>query len=254
MKDQVIFTPFFLDKPIEDLDDLEAQDWIVNRPDLADGEAQKRMLSLYEPLAEAVETAVREGKRPVSIAGDCCASLGMYAGLQRAGLAPNLIWFDAHGDFNTWETSPSGFLGGMPLAWLVGRGEQTIPRGLGITSLAEYMVTLTDARDLDPLEAEAVASSAVNHLELVSDLNHAPLPWGPIWVHFDVDVIDVNEAPAVSYPANGGPSVRILGEVFQNLAASRQVKAVSVSLWNPELDADGRTQKVVLSLLQKLLA
>jgi arginase len=254
MNDQVIFTPFFLDKPFDDLDSLVEAGWMVNRPDLPGGEAQERMLALYKPLARAVEAAVSEGKRPVSMAGDCCASLGMYAGLQRAGMAPNLIWFDAHGDFNTWETTPSGFLGGMPLAWLVGRGEQTIPRGLGIHSLAESEVTLTDARDLDPLEAEAVASSAVNHLDLVSDLNHSLLPLGPIWVHFDVDVIDVNEAPAVSYPAEGGPSIRILGEVFQTLAASRQVKAVSVSLWNPGLDRDGQTQKAVLSLLQKLLA
>jgi arginase len=254
MTDQIIFTPFFLDKKFEDLDDLIEQEWIVNRPKLPGGSTREKMLALYEPLAEAVEKAVKEGKRPVNLAGDCCATLGMYAGLQRAGIEPTLIWFDAHGDFNTWETSPSGFLGGMPLAWLVGRGEQTIPEGLEITSLPESDVTLTDARDLDPLEAESVESSAVNHLPSVIDLTHAPLPLGPIWVHFDVDVIDMVEAPAVSYPAEGGPSQRILGNVFQHLADSRQVKAVSVSLWNPELDVDGRTQKVVLSLLQKLLA
>ena len=253
MNDQIIFTPFFLDQPLGGLDDLVQPAWIVNRPDLPEGETQEKMTALYEPLAAAVETAVGEGKRPVSLAGDCCASLGMLAGLQRAELDPKLIWFDAHGDFNSWETTPSGFLGGMPLAWLVGQGEQTIMQSLGIQSLYEGKVTLTDARDLDPLEAEAVASSAVNHMELVSDLKSAPLPWGPLWIHFDVDVIDVNEAPAVSYPAAGGPSIRMLGEVFRFLAASRQVQAVSVSLWNPRLDKDGQTQKAVLELLQVLL-
>lgn len=254
MSDQFILTPFFLDEPRAGFDDLVGADWEVNRPDMADGEVQEKMMALYEPLATAVESAMRAGKRPVSMAGDCCASLGMLAGLQRAELDPKLIWFDAHGDFNTWETSPSGFLGGMPLAWLVGLGEQTIAQGLGIDSLYEGKVTLTDARDLDPLEAEAVASSTVNHLELVTDLSSAPLPWGPLWVHFDVDVIDVVEAPAVSYPAEGGPSTRILGEVFQTLATSGQVKAVSVSLWNPELDSDGQTRKEVLDLLQILLS
>jgi len=254
MVDQLIFTPYFLDQEFADLDDLIQPDWIVNRPQLPDGDVQEKMLAIYEPLATAVESAVQAGDRPVSLAGDCCASLGMFAGLQRAGIKPTLIWFDAHGDFNTWETSPSGFLGGMPLAWLVGRGEQTIPEGLGITSLPESEVTLTDARDLDPLEEVAVDSSAVNHLSSVIDLSHAPLPMGPIWVHFDVDVIDVVEAPAVSYPAEGGPSKRVLGDVFQFLASSRQVKAVSVSLWNPQLDTDGQTRTVVLSLLQKLLA
>ena len=254
MNDQTIFTPFFLDQPLDGLDDLVQPGWIVNRPDLPEGQVQDRMKALYEPLAAAVETAVHEGQRPVSMAGDCCASLGMLAGLQRAGVDPKLIWFDAHGDFNTWETSPSGFLGGMPLAWLVGRGEQTIPQALGTDSLYEGKVTLTDARDLDPLEAEAVAGSVMNHLKLVTNLSSAPLPWGPLWVHFDVDVIDVVEAPAVSYPAAGGPSTPILGEVFQYLAASRQVMAVSVSLWNPALDSDGQTQKVVLNLLHSLLA
>jgi arginase len=65
----------------------------------------------------------------VSIAGDCVATMGVLAGLHDAGITPTLIWFDAHGDFNTWETTPSGFLGGMPLAMIVGRGEQTMPHG-----------------------------------------------------------------------------------------------------------------------------
>ena len=183
MPDQTIFTPFFLDKPLQGLDDLVQSDWIVNRPDLPQGDVQQRMLALYEPLAVGVETAVRAGKRPVSMAGDCCASLGMLAGLQRAQLDPKLIWFDAHGDFNTWATSPSGFLGGMPLAWLVGRGEQTIAQDLGLNSLYEGKVTLTDARDLDPLEAEAVTSSAMSHLELVTDLDLGYLDAGTsVWV------------------------------------------------------------------------
>ncbi len=253
MMDQYILTPFFLDQRREGLDDLVQPDWLVNRLDLPESEVQSRMAVLYEPLATAVAKAVEEGKRPISMAGDCCAALGMLAGLQRAQMDPKLIWFDAHGDFNTWETTPSGFLGGMPLAWLVGRGEQTIPQRLGLQTLDEARVTLTDGRDLDPQEAEAVASSAVNHLREVTDLFASPLPLGPLWVHFDVDVIDVAEAPAMSYPAEGGPSVRILGEVFQSLAASGQVKAVSVSLWNPELDSNGVTRNAVLKLLQYLL-
>ncbi len=253
MNDQFILTPFFLDEPLAGVDDLAGADWIVNRPQLAEGETQARMAALYEPLAGAVETAVRAGQRPVSVAGDCCAALGMIAGLQRAGLDPKLIWFDAHGDFNTPETSPSGFLGGMPLAMMVGRGDQTIPLALGQRQFDEGHITLTDARDLDRLEAEAVASSMINHLGLVSDLERAPLPWGPLWVHFDIDVIDVDEAPAVSYPAANGPSVEVLGDVFRYLAASRQVQAVSVSLWNPALDGAAATRNAVLKLLQLLL-
>jgi arginase family enzyme len=66
--------------------------------------------------------------------------------------------------------------------------------------------------------------------------------------------MDPADAPAVSYPARGGPSLRMLSEVFQTLAASRQVSAVSVSLWNPALDGDGATRNTALKLLQLLLA
>jgi arginase len=83
----------------------------------------------------------------VSIAGDCCTSLGVAAGLLAAGIDPTLIWFDAHGDFNTWETTPSGFLGGMPLAMLAGRGEQTIVHGVGLKNLEESNIYLADARE-----------------------------------------------------------------------------------------------------------
>lgn len=254
MPDKTIFTPYFLDQPFDDLDYLIEQDWAVNRPSLPPGETQERMAALYEPLAREVAAALENGRRPVSMAGDCCASLGMAAGLERAGRRARLIWFDAHGDFNTWETSPSGFLGGMPLAWLVGRGQQTIMQSLEIEPIPETDVTLTDARDLDPLEARAVETSALNLLRMVNDLQKASLPWGPLWIHFDVDVLDPAEVPAMSYPAPGGPSVRVIGEVFDMLAQSRQVAAVSVSLWNPELDEDGRTQAAVLKLLRRLLA
>ena len=122
----MIVTPFYLDEPLPELEILAAPDWIINKPLLPDGEKQQRLSALHKPLADFTQQIVLNGKQPVSIAGDCCTTLGMLAGLQRAGRDPTLIWFDAHGDFNTWETTPSGFLGGMPLAMLVGRGEQTM--------------------------------------------------------------------------------------------------------------------------------
>jgi arginase len=212
------------------------------------------MVTLYRPLAQAVHKAVTNGQRPVSVAGDCCTTIGVLAGLQQSGMAPTLIWFDAHGDFNTWETSPSGFLGGMPLAMIVGRGEQRLVEGAGQTPLRELQVILTDARDLDPEEKRAVEESGVLHLPEVTMLLERPLPPGPIYVHFDVDVINAAEAPAMNYPAEGGPTVHELQGVFETLSASGQIEAVSVSSWNPELDEDGRTQRVVMALLDHLLS
>src|SRR5207253_8363034 len=118
MTNKFILTPFFLDQPRDALRTAAQPDWTLNVPALPEGETQTRMSAIYELLAQLVAQTIREGARPVSIAGDCCAALGVVAGLQRAGVNFNLLWFDAHGDFNTWETTPSGFLGGMPLAKL----------------------------------------------------------------------------------------------------------------------------------------
>jgi arginase len=248
--DRFILTPFFLDEPLPGLDDLAGAHWIVNRPSLRSDTVQARILAINESLAVAVSTAVRGGERPVSVAGDCCATLGMVAGLQRSGLDPALVWFDAHGDFNTWETSPSGFLGGMPLAMLAGRGELTMAQGLGLRPLREERIVLSDGRDLDPLEADALAGSGVQLRPLVE----LSLPPGPLYIHFDVDILRTADMPAVNYPAAEGPTVDELAHVFSILAKTGRVAAASMSAWNPELDEDGRCRKTAMSLLQLLLA
>jgi arginase len=253
MNNRMILTPFFLDQPVPGLQDLAGEGWWRNEPRLMQEEPQQRMIELHRPLAKFVQVAVEEGDRPVSISGDCCTTIGVLAGLQQAGLDPTLIWFDAHGDFNTWETSPSGFLGGMPLAMLVGRGELTMSKRVGQTTLPESKVILTDGRDLDPEEKDAVRESAVQHLPDVAMLLDKPLPEGRIYVHFDADVLNPAAAPAMNYLAEGGPSVDTLRHVFDYLAQSGQVAAVSVSSWNPELDEDGRSRTAVMSLLESLI-
>lgn len=254
MKNQVILTPYFLDHPLPGLDHLVQADWEVVDPLLPEGEPQARMSVLYDHLAGFITAAIQQGNRPVSLAGDCCTSLGVLAGLQRAGIDPVLIWFDAHGDFNTWETTPSGFLGGMPLAMLVGRGEQTILDALAITPLPEEQVILSDARDLDPGEREAVGNSRVTRLRTVTELLGFALPRRPLWVHFDTDVVDAGESPGMSYPVPGGPSVENVRQVFHRLAKTGQVVAVSLSAWSPSLDREKKSEEVSLSLLADLIA
>lgn len=253
MSDQTIVTPYFLDRYLPALAAVAADDAILNAPELPDADLQARLSALHAPLAAAVAAALRAGRRPVSLAGDCCAAIGMLAGLQRSGLQPLLLWFDAHGDFNTWETTPSGFLGGMPLAMLVGRGEQRLIGALGMAHLPETDVILTDARDLDPGEREAVQQSAVRWLPQIEQLDLAQLADRPLWVHFDVDILNLDDNPAVSYPAAGGPSAAALGRLFDALAASGRVAAISLSAWNPDLDHDGRGQQHSLALLARLL-
>lgn len=253
MEDRFILTPYFLDEPMHGLEPIAQPSWQINGQDLSNPEQQLRMAMLHEALAKMVAHHLKSGFRPVSIAGDCCSTIGVSAGLQRAGIEYSLIWLDAHGDFNTWETTPSGFLGGMPLAMLVGRGEQTMPEAVGLQKLAEERVLLVDGRDLDLAEKAALLESRVMRLGSVNDLIEHPLPDMPIYVHFDVDIIDPREAHAMNYPAPGGPSADELQEVFRYLARTGKVRAVSMSTWNPDLDQEGRTREVCMKSLETLL-
>jgi arginase len=196
MQNHFILTPFFLDEPLPELIVLANPDWEINQPQLPKADQQTRMSTVHQPLAQKVCRVLEAGKRPVSIAGDCCTTIGVLAGLQKAGIDPTLIWFDAHGDFNAWKTSPSGFLGGMPLAMLVGSGEQTLCKAVNLSPLPENQVVLTDARDLDPGEAELLKNSDVHHLSSVNSLFDFLLPMNPLYIHFDTDVLTPDVAPA----------------------------------------------------------
>ena len=252
--DQFILTPTYIDTPLTALRRLAQPHWWINDPPLAKVSPQDRLIEINRLLRDLVSKALSSGRRPVSIAGDCCTAIGTMAGLQSAGIKFTLIWFDAHGDFNTWETSPSGFLGGMPLAMLVGRGEQTVINGVGLGFLDETQVILSDARDLDPAEKLMLLDSSVQVFPAVSQLLNIDLPEGPLYIHFDTDLLDPVAAPAMNYLAPGGPDTELIHQVFSMLASSGRIVAVSVSSWNPALDEDGKTEAVVMNLLKTLLS
>jgi arginase len=253
MKNHFILTPFFLDQALPGLESLAEPGWSLNNPALPQGTPQSRMSLLHEVIASEVTKAVKGGKRPVSIAGDCCTTIGVVAGLQRAGINPFVIWFDGHGDFNTWETTPSGFLGGMALSMLAGLGEQTMPGNVGLQSVPEEMIILTDGRNLDPQERDLIENSKVTHLTDVAELLKYPLPRLPLYIHVDVDIINPIDAPAMGYVAPGGPRASELEHVFSFLAGTGQITAVSMCTWTPELDVDKQSETVSMKLLQVLL-
>lgn len=128
-----------------------------------------------------------------------------------------------------------------------------MPAAAGLRRLAEEHVILTDARDLDPGEKIALERSEVNRLPRVTDLLTFSLPEAPLLVHFDTDVLDPAYAPAMSYPSSGGPTPDELSQVFQFLAGTGKVRAVSMSTWDPELDVNGGTAEICMRLLRVLL-
>ncbi len=251
LRNRFIVSPFFLDRELPQLEALARPDWRLNKPH-PEGDPLARMSTVHRPLARLVAAASRDGERPVSIAGDCCTVIGVLAGLQQAGLRPALVWLDAHGDFNTYETSPSGFIGGMPLAMIVGRGDQSLVHAAGLAPQPEAEVFLADARNLDPAEAEAVRHSALHHVSRLADLPRQ-IPASPLHVHLDMDVLNPQEAPAMLYPTAGGPSLSEACAVMESLAATGRVVSVSVTVWSFERDADGKTAKACMRLLQALV-
>lgn len=224
----IIEVPFFMGDPMPFAGQVASDERLV--PGLPSGSPQERMAALYRALADRVAAA--DGV-PVVVAGDCVSAIGVLAGLQRCDVHPTLYFFDAHGDFHTWETTPSRFIGGMPLAMLTGRGEQTIVEGAGLDPLPDDRVVLVDARDLDPGEPVAESDITVMSVEGVAGGEPAA---GPIHVHVDVDVVDPQDMPAVNYPAPGGPGLDAVEAAVRRLAATGRVVAASFSSWNPMLD------------------
>ncbi len=255
----VLTVPFFIGQPMAGLLAPEPSETLASRlqgPGAYDTSrasapgdiGQERLGMLYEELAAQI--AQRE---PTLVyAGDCLAVIGVLAGLERKGIRPTLYWFDAHGDFNTWETTGSQFLGGMPLAMITGRGEQTIVEHVKLTPLSDDKVILVDARDLDPEESVLVENSEIGHLSVTQVTDNTPAD-GPIYVHVDVDVADPEELPAVNYPAPGGPSVDAVRAAVRHLAATGRVVAASVSSWNPELPGAARAAEATRSIMDVFL-
>jgi len=223
----VISVPFFIGEPMPGFDVPEPHTTLD--PELPSDGPTERMATLYNHLA----ALVAEAGNPVVYAGDCLSIMGVAGGLQRRGIDPTVLFFDAHGDFHTWETTPSNFLGGMPLAMLTGRGEQTIVDGIGMAPIKDELVWLIDGRDLDPGEDEAVATSGVRHVTV--DQIGANPPSGDLYVHIDVDVVDPVDMPGVNYPAPGGPSGDSVAQAVAAVHATGRVVALSFSSWNPTL-------------------
>lgn len=159
------------------------------------------------------------------MSGDCTTSLGVMAGLQRAAVSPSIVWFDAHGDVQTLETTESGYLGGIPLRIIAGYRPELISTALGLTPVAEDKIVLVDARDLDPPERAYLDASAITRLP-VEDVNADLLPAGAIYLHIDLDVIDPAELPWLLFPAAGGPS---LTAAAARVVATGRVAAVGLA-------------------------
>ncbi len=209
--------------------------------DLPPGTPWERMAVLYERVAREVAAA---GARPLVVSGDCTTSLGVLAGLQRAGRDVGIVWFDAHADFHTEATTTSGYLGGMPLALAAGIGTPTLPDALGLRPVPPARLVLVDARDTDPPEHRLLADAGVARRP-VSGLSAADLPAGELYLHVDLDVCDPGDLPDLLFPAPGGPPLDdVLGAVGRVLATGRVVAVGLAATWHQDRPAAAHRQVV----------
>ena len=208
---------------------------------------------IHRALADAVAASMARNQIPAAIVGDCCQTIAVMAGIERGGIRPAMIWLDSHGDFNTWDTTPSGFLGGMPLAMMTGRGEQRMMQAVGLEPIADSRVLLSDGRDLDPGERDLVKASGIRHMEKVIGVPYA-LPDGPIYLHVDADILDSRLAPAFLYAVKGGPSPEGLRAVIDGVLATGRVVAISVTAsWDAARDETGETEAAVRRAVAPIL-
>jgi len=198
-------------------------------------------LPLHLPeLLSASREAVADGT-PVVLMSECTLVPPVLAAVRERHPDVALVWVDAHGDLNTPATTPSGFIGGMPFAELLGWCFDDWRRQAGLEPpLPEERAVLVGGRDLDPGERALVDASQVHEADdAVAALAALP-PGVPLYVHVDTDVLDPSLTPDAGFPAPGGWSVERMRDEMAAFAATGRVVAVSVCpSAPPALDAEG---------------
>ena len=244
-----IAVPYHLDERLEAFEAGLPVD-IEITVDLADTGSWNRMAKLYELVAQVVAA---QAVPPLVIAGDCTTSLGVLAGLQRSGRDVGIVWFDAHADFHTEQTTTSGYLGGMPLALAAGMGTLTLPAALWLHPVPDTRIVLVDARDTDPGEERLLLQSHVVRRG-VRELEVAELTDGDLYLHVDVDVFDAGDVPHLLYPAPDGPSIDDVLAAVQRVVSTGRVRAVGLAAtWHHD-GSDRKVHRQVMRRLQHAVA
>ena len=215
---------------------------------------------LIRGVAQQVRAAVAAGAFPLVLSGNCNTAAGTLAGLTPRERA--VCWFDAHGDFNTPESTATGFLDGTALATAIGRCWRQLTAAIpGFAPLPERNVLLLGSRDLDPQEARQLADCGAQVLppaDCRSRLAEALGRLGPGieagYVHCDLDVLDPAEGQANLFPVAGGLTVGEVEDAIAAIGRAVPVRAAAVTAYAPEFDRDGRVCKAAFRIIGALLS
>lgn len=184
----------------------------------------ERVAEIGQGIARAVTLARGRGRFPLVLSGGCLAAVGVIAGLQSLGEDPAVLWIDAHGDFNTPESSLSGYWDGMALATVCGVGLPDLGEAVGLKPLAVDRAIHLAGRAFDPLETanirqqglELIAVSELASPRAQEHLRHRAGAGG-WYLHVDLDGLDPLDAPAVGFPEPAGVRLNDLLEALGSL-------------------------------------
>lgn len=216
-------------------------------------------------LAQRVQEILSAGQFPLVLGGDHSIALGSIGGVARQRRV-GVIWVDAHGDFNTADTTPSGNIHGMSLAALTGRGH---PALTGLLSAAPLIqdgdVALVGVRDLDLPERDVLRDSGV-HVFTMHDIDRRGLAsvmdealtrvstrTEGIHVSLDLDALDPSAAPGVGTPVLGGLSYREAHLAMEMVAESRRLISMDLVEVNPILDRSNITANLAVEFVASAL-
>ena len=203
-----------------------------------------------------IRDAIERQARPIILSGNCgTAALSAMAALDPR--STGIIWFDAHADFNTPETSPSGFLDGMGLAILTGRcWRRLAERFESFQPVLDSQVIQIGVREKDPPEVQLLQESGIKQIPTVA-LAELPevlrqLGTNTVYVHVDLDVIDTSEGRANGWACGGGLSLNQLRDALELIGCRASIVAGAVTCYDPAVDMDGRIGRAVPRIVELL--
>ncbi len=242
-------------------------------PETVEEKAEVRYVDAVRSVCEraAVRAAemVSGGLFPVFLGGDHSISIGTVSGVASAANASGagrtgILWLDAHADFNTPETSPSGNVHGMPLAVLTGHGHPDLVNIGGGTAVRAEDVAIVGLRSMDREEREFLARAGVNVYTMkdvdaygVASVMRSALQGlshlDQMHLSFDLDVVDPEIAPGVGTPVRGGLTYREAHLVMELVNEAAVVTSLDVVEINPILDAKNGTAELAVELVGSLM-
>jgi arginase len=220
-------------------------------------------------LKDKVYNSLKSGNFPLILGGDHSLAIGSLAAAAKynaeTGQKPGLIWFDAHPDCNTEETSMTGNIHGMPLAIAIGYGNKKLlslfegnffdPRRTVIMGVRS--VDPDEAKFLDEVGLEVFTMKDIDELGMLQSIREAikiASPEGnPIHLSFDVDGLDTTAAPGTGTPVLGGVTLREAHLLLEMLSETNLLQSMDMVEVNPILDYRNQTAAIALSLLESAL-